>query len=332
MPPAPSWAGRHVVVTGAGGFIGSHLVDLLTELGAEVTAFVRYNSRNERGLLELRGLDRELRVKYGDITELDTVRSLVQEAEVVFHLAALVGIPYSYIHPSEVVDVNTIGTLNILIAAREHELEKVVLTSTSEVYGSARFTPMGEDHPRQPQSPYSASKIAADALATSFHRSFDLPVAIARPFNTYGPRQSDRAIIPTVISQALSGAEEIVLGNLAPRRDLTFVRDTVHGLVLVAEGDASIGEEINFGNGRSISIGELAEKIVGLVGRDIPVRQSAERVRPASSEVDELVADTSKARALLGWEPEVSLNDGLLQTIEWVRANPRLYDPAVYRI
>jgi NAD dependent epimerase/dehydratase len=332
LPPAPSWAGRHVVVTGAGGFIGSHLVDLLTELGAEVTAFVRYNSRNERGLLELRGLDRELRVKYGDITELDTVRSLVQEAEVVFHLAALVGIPYSYIHPSEVVDVNTIGTLNILIAAREHELEKVVLTSTSEVYGSARFTPMGEDHPRQPQSPYSASKIAADALATSFHRSFDLPVAIARPFNTYGPRQSDRAIIPTVISQALSGAEEIVLGNLAPRRDLTFVRDTVHGLVLVAEDDASIGEEINFGNGRSISIGELAEKIVGLVGRDIPVRQSDERVRRASSEVDELVADTSKARALLGWEPEVSLNDGLLQTIEWVRANPRLYDPAVYRI
>ena len=332
MPPAPSWAGRHVLVTGAGGFIGSHLVDLLTELGAEVTAFVRYNSRNERGLLELRGLDRELRVKYGDITELDTVRSLVQEAEVVFHLAALVGIPYSYIHPSEVVDVNTIGTLNILIAAREHELEKVVLTSTSEVYGSARFTPMGEDHPRQPQSPYSASKIAADALATSFHRSFDLPVAIARPFNTYGPRQSDRAIIPTVISQALSGAEEIVLGNLAPRRDLTFIRDTVHGLVLAAEGDASIGEEINFGNGRSISIGELAEKIVRLVGRDIPVRQSDERVRPASSEVDELVADTSKARALLGWEPEVSLNDGLLQTIEWVRANPRLYDPAVYRI
>ncbi len=332
MQPAADWSGRRVVVTGAGGFIGSHLVERLAQLGAEVTAFVRYNSRNEQGLLEATELERELRVKYGDITELDTVRSLVKGADVVFHLAALVGIPYSYVHPTEVVDVNTIGTLNVLIAAREHGASKVVVTSTSEVYGSARFTPMDEGHPKQPQSPYSASKIAADALALSFNLSFGMPVSVVRPFNTYGPRQSDRAIIPTVISQALSGADEIVLGNLTPRRDLTFVGDTVAGFLRAAESDASIGQEINFGNGRSISIGELAEKIVGLVGRDIPVRQSEERIRPASSEVDDLVADATKARELLGWEPEVSLDEGLVRTIDWVRENPRLYDPAVYRI
>jgi len=332
LQPAADWSGRRVVVTGAGGFIGSHLVERLAQLGAEVTAFVRYNSRNEQGLLEATELERELRVKYGDITELDTVRSLVKGADVVFHLAALVGIPYSYVHPTEVVDVNTIGTLNVLIAAREHGASKVVVTSTSEVYGSARFTPMDEGHPKQPQSPYSASKIAADALALSFNLSFGMPVSVVRPFNTYGPRQSDRAIIPTVISQALSGADEIVLGNLTPRRDLTFVGDTVAGFLRAAESDASIGQEINFGNGRSISIGELAEKIVGLVGRDIPVRQSEERIRPASSEVDDLVADATKARELLGWEPEVSLDEGLVRTIDWVRENPRLYDPAVYRI
>ncbi len=282
MQPAADWSGRRVVVTGAGGFIGSHLVERLAQLGAEVTAFVRYNSRNEQGLLEATELERELRVKYGDITELDTVRSLVKGADVVFHLAALVGIPYSYVHPTEVVDVNTIGTLNVLIAAREHDASKVVVTSTSEVYGSALFTPMGESHPKQPQSPYSASKIAADALALSFN--------------------------------------------------LSFVGDTVAGFLRAAESDASIGQEINFGNGRSISIGELAEKIVGLVGRDIPVRQSEERIRPASSEVDDLVADATKARELLGWEPEVSLDEGLVRTIDWVRENPRLYDPAVYRI
>lgn len=326
------WSGRSVVVTGAGGFIGSHLVEQLVELGADVTAFVRYNSRNEPGLLDAVVVAREFRIKYGDITELDTVRSLVRGAETVFHLAALVGIPYSYVHPTEVVDVNTIGTLNVLIAAREHEVGRVVITSTSEVYGTARFIPMTEAHPKQPQSPYSASKIAADALALSFNLSFGLPVVVVRPFNTYGPRQSDRAIIPTIISQALSGADEIVLGNLMPRRDLTFVADTVRGFVLAAEAHAAIGQELNFGNGRSISVGELAEKIVGLVGRDIAVRQSEERVRPATSEVDDLVADASNARELVGWEPQVSLDEGLGRTIEWIEANPELYDPAVYRI
>src|SRR5690348_2844117 len=214
------WTGRRVVVTGAGGFVGSHLVEALVEVGAQVTAFVRYNSRNEPGFLKL-DLSDEIQVRAGDITDVDTVRNLLESADTVFHLAALVGIPYSYVRPSEVVDVNTIGTLNVLIASREHQVRRLVVTSTSEVYGSALFTPMDETHPKQPQSPYAASKVAADALALSFHRSFDLPVAVLRPFNTYGPRQSDRAVTPTIISQALSGADEIVLGSLAPRRDLT---------------------------------------------------------------------------------------------------------------
>jgi NAD dependent epimerase/dehydratase len=327
----PDWRNRQVVVTGAGGFIGSHLVERLVELGADVTAFVRYNSRNERGLLERLDVARAVEVRSGDITEPDTVRSLLRGADIVFHLAALVGIPYSYVHPAEVVAVNTIGTLNVLVAARESGASKVVVTSTSEVYGSALFTPITEEHPKQPQSPYAASKIAADALALSFHRSFELPVSIIRPFNTYGPRQSDRAIIPTVIAQALSGAEEIVLGNLTPRRDLTFVTDTVDGFVKIAESRAD-GREVNFGSGTSISIGELAHEIVKLTGRDVPVRQSEDRVRPAASEVVELVADASLARELLDWAPKVSLQEGLGRTIEWMQSNPELYDPAVYRI
>jgi dTDP-glucose 4,6-dehydratase len=231
-----------------------------------------------------------------------------------------------------VVDVNTIGTLNVLVAARESDLRRVVVTSTSEVYGSARYTPMDEEHPRQPQSPYAASKIAADALSLSFHRSFGLPVAVLRPFNTFGPRQSDRAIIPTVISQALSGAEEIVLGSLTPRRDLTYVLDTVEGFIGIAESEAAIGLEVNLGSGKSVSIGELAEKIVRLVGREIPIRQSDERARPSASEVVDLVSDASRAQELLGWRAQVDLDEGLGHTIEWIRSNPELYDPSSYRI
>jgi nucleoside-diphosphate-sugar epimerase len=227
--------------------------------------------------------------------------------------------------------VNTIGTLNVLIAAREHGAGRVVVTSTSEVYGTARVIPMSEEHPKQPQSPYSASKIAADALALSFHRSFEAPVAIVRPFNTYGPRQSDRAIIPTIISQALAGGE-IVLGNLAPRRDLTFVTDTVAGFLAVASSPAAVGRELNLGFGASISIGDLARRIASLVGVDPAIRQADERARPASSEVDDLVSDASRARELLGWTPEVELDDGLQRTIEWIRANRELYDPTAYRI
>jgi NAD dependent epimerase/dehydratase len=326
------WAGRKVVVTGAGGFIGSHLVERLAGAGAEVTAFVRYTSLNQAGFLEHAGTERAIRVRSGDIADLETVRSVVKGADTVFHLAALVGIPYSYVHPTEVVEVNTNGTLNVLIAARDAGVRRVVVTSTSEVYGSALVTPMSEEHPRQPQSPYSASKIAADALALSFHYSFELGVSIVRPFNTYGPRQSDRAIIPTIAAQALSGADRIVLGNLSPRRDLTFVTDTVEGFVAIGASDATVGKDFNLGSGRSISIGELAERIVRLAGKDVPIEQDAERVRPDASEVRDLVADTSRVRELVGWEPRVSLDEGLRRVIEWVAANSSLYDPSTYRI
>jgi NAD dependent epimerase/dehydratase len=326
------WTGRKVVVTGAGGFIGSHLVERLAADGAEVTAFVRYTSLNGAGFLDGASAAQPIRVRSGDITDLETVRSVVKGSDTVFHLAALVGIPYSYVHPTEVVEVNTNGTLNVLIAARDADVRRVVVTSTSEVYGSALVTPMAEDHPRQPQSPYSASKIAADALALSFHYSFDLGVSTVRPFNTYGPRQSDRAIIPTIAAQALSGVEEIVLGNLSPRRDLTFVSDTVEGFVAIGASERTVGVDVNLGSGRSISIGELAERITRVVGRDVPIRQDEQRVRPDASEVQDLVADTSRARELVGWEPRVSLDDGLRRVVDWVAANSSLYDPSTYRI
>lgn len=327
-----SWTGRRTVVTGAGGFIGSHLVQRLVELGGDVTAFVRYNSRNQAGQLEAIDARRDIRVEPGDITELDTVRALIRGADTVFHLAALVGIPYSYVHPPEVVAANIGGTLNVLTAAREAEVRRVVVTSTSEVFGSALYTPMDENHPRQPQSPYAATKIGADALAFSFHRSFELPVAILRPFNTYGPRQSERAVIPTVVSQALAGADEIVLGNLEPRRDLTFVTDTVEGFVRIAESEAAVGQDVNVGSGASISVGGLVERILALTGKDIPVRQDQLRVRPAASEVLDLVADAAKAHELMGWAPSVSLDEGLKRTIEWARQNPGNFEPGIYRI
>jgi len=326
------WNDRRVVVTGAGGFIGSHLVERLASAGADVTAFVRYNSLNQAGFLDSIASEMSVHVKHGDITDLETVRSVVRGADTVFHLAALVGIPYSYVHPTEVVEANTNGTLNVLIAGRDAAVRRVVITSTSEVYGSAVFTPMNEDHPKQPQSPYAASKIAADALALSFHRSFALGVSIVRPFNTYGPRQSDRAIIPTIAAQALSGAEEILLGNLRPRRDLTFVTDTVEGFVAIAESDRTVGLEINLGSGKSISVGELAERIVRLAGSSADVRQDEERVRPETSEVRELVADATRARELVGWEPRVTLDDGLRLVLDWVAGNRALYDPSSYRI
>jgi NAD dependent epimerase/dehydratase len=324
-----SWNGRRVAVTGAAGFIGSHLVERLLEREAEVTAFVRYNSRSENGLLAAEH-DR-LSIVRGDVRDLETITGLVTNVDVVFHLAALVGIPYSYIHVGEVVAVNVIGTLNVLTAAKEADLERVVIASTSEVYGSARFVPMDEGHPKQPQSPYSASKVASDAIGMSFNAAFALPVTVVRPFNTYGPRQSDRAIIPTIISQALIG-DEVVLGNLAPRRDFTYVADTAEGFIAAAESDATIGRELNLGTGEDISVGELAEKIGELLGKPLRVRESEERIRPTTSEVDRLVSENSLAKSLTGWEPAVSLDDGIERTIEWVRAHPELYDPRSYRV
>lgn len=330
--PATSWNDVRVVVTGAGGFIGSHLVERLMALGADVTAFVRYNSRNDPGGLEfIGGKQRSLRVVCGEIRELATVRALLDAADVVFHLAALVGIPYSYVHPDEVVEVNTIGTLNVLSAAREHRVRRLVVTSTSEVYGSARYVPIDEGHPKQPQSPYAASKIASDAIALSFYHAFGLPVAVVRPFNTYGPRQSDRAIIPTIISQALTTGE-VRIGNAAPTRDFTFVTDTVEGMLRVAEADRAIGEEINLGSGQEISIGDLAGKIAALIGGHVSIRHEEERSRPPASEVERLLSSNARARQLLGWEPNVTLGDGLRMTIEWIRHHIALYDPTTYRI
>jgi dTDP-glucose 4,6-dehydratase len=326
------WDNAKVVVTGAGGFIGSHLVEQLLELGCDVTAFVRYNSRNDPGVLDLIGEKKSrLRLVPGEIRELETVRRLVKDADVVFHLAALVGIPYSYVHSNEVVEVNTIGTLNVLTAAKDAGVKRVVVTSTSEVYGTALKVPIAEDHPKQPQSPYSASKIAADAVALSFHRSFDLPVAIVRPFNTYGPRQSDRAIIPTIISQALT-KREVHLGNTAPTRDFTFVTDTAAGILRAAECDTAVGQEINLGSGHEISIGDLADRIAAIVGADVKLARREERVRPAASEVMRLLSDNSKAKRLLGWQPRVSLDEGLTRTVAWVREHLGLYDPNAYRI
>jgi len=327
-----TWDKAKVVVTGAGGFIGSHLVDRLLALGAEVTAFIRYNSRNDPGVLDLIGEKKKrLRIVSGEIRELETVRHLLEGADVVFHLAALVGIPYSYVHPSEVIEVNTIGTLNVLTAAKEHGLKKVVVTSTSEVYGSALYVPIDEKHPKQPQSPYAASKIAADAIALSFRSAFDLPVTIVRPFNTYGPRQSDRAIIPAIISQALT-RKEIILGNTSPTRDFTFVDDTVDGFLRVAESDRAVGEEINLGSGQEVSIGDLATRIAGLIGGGVKTQQSKERARPMRSEVERLLSSNAKARELTGWKPNVALDKGLSLTIDWVRNHLDLYDPATYRI
>jgi dTDP-glucose 4,6-dehydratase len=324
-----TWRGRRVAVTGAAGFIGSHLVEHLLEREADVTAFVRYNSRSENGLLATEH-DR-LTIVRGDVRDLETISGLVSDIDTVFHLAALVGIPYSYIHVGEVVAVNVLGTLNVMTAAKEVGVERVIIASTSEVYGSAQFVPMDETHPRRPQSPYAASKVASDAIAMSFHAAFGVPVTIVRPFNTYGPRQSDRAIIPTIISQALA-REEVVLGNVTPRRDFTYVADTAAGFIAAAEARATIGEELNLGTGADISVGELAQKIGELLGRDLSVTESEERVRPSTSEVDRLVSNNDRALKLMDWEPAVSLEDGLGRTIDWVRAHPELYDPASYRV
>jgi NAD dependent epimerase/dehydratase len=325
------WQEKRVLVTGAGGFIGSHLIERLLALGAEVTAFVRYNSRIDAGLLEMFGQQRKnIRVLYGDIRELETVRQVVEGSEVVFHLAALAGIPYSYQHPHEVVEVNTFGTLHVLNAAKENGVRRVVITSTSEVYGTAQSVPTSEQHPRRPQSPYAASKIASDALALSYFYSFGLPVAIIRPFNTYGPRQSDRAIIPAIISQALRRSE-IRIGNTEPTRDFTFVRDTVDGFLRVAESDKCLGQEINIGSGREISIQELAETIAALIGKNVEIKRTDERFRPLRSEVKRLLADNSRAKQWLDWEPRVALKQGLQLTIDWVRKHLDRYDPVIYR-
>lgn len=324
---------KRVLVTGAGGFIGSHLAEGLVKSGAKVRALAHYNSRNDWGLIELlpKEIKQELEVITGDVQDPFMVRKAVQGCDVVFHLAALIAIPYSYIAPESYVNTNIKGTLNVLQACLDEGVEKVVHTSTSETYGTAQYTPIDEKHPLQGQSPYSASKIGADKIAESFYLSFGLPVATIRPFNTYGPGQSARAIVPTIITQALSNSE-INLGLLTPVRDLTYVKDTIAGFLKVAESDRAVGEVINIGTGAGITIGELAEKIIGIVGKDIRIVRDAQRIRPEKSEVMELICDGRKAKELIGWEPQYTLEEGLREIIEWIRENLDLYKVGIYNV
>jgi NAD dependent epimerase/dehydratase len=323
-----------ILITGAGGFIGSQVVELLLRQGHQIRALARYNGRGDIG--HLRHVPPNLRagleVRLGDITDPFLTRDLVLGCDIVLHLAALIGIPYSYIAPAMYVATNANGTLNVLEACRQAKTSRVVITSTSEVYGTALYTPIDENHPLQGQSPYSASKIAADKFAEAYYRSFDLPVVTLRPFNTYGPRQSARAVIPTVLAQAFKGAKEIQLGNLAPQRDLTFVTDTARAFLLAATASGIEGETIHFGQGSAISVQDLAELCLEPAGRTATLASVEERSRPERSEVDLLVSDSSKARKLLGWSPEVALMDGLRATAEYVRAHLDYYDAGGYAV
>jgi NAD dependent epimerase/dehydratase len=326
-----NWSHTHVLVTGAGGFIGSHLAERLVGLGARTRALVHYNSMGLKGWLESSPLACEMEILASDVRDAALMRKATTGVDVVFHLAALIGIPYSYEAPSSYVHTNIEGTLNILQASLNNGVQRVVCTSTSEVYGSARHVPINEDHPLQAQSPYAASKIGADKMAESFHCSFGLPVTIARPFNTYGPRQSARAVIPTIVTQALS-RETVELGSLEPTRDFNYVGDTVDGFIRIASADAAVGKVINFGSGKEISVGNLARLIGELMGRELHVVACNERVRPTDSEVDRLCADNRRARELLRWSPRYSLRDGLAETIEWLGKNPGQYRVGVYAL
>jgi NAD dependent epimerase/dehydratase len=328
-----NFKGKKVLVTGAGGFISSHLVDNLVEKGAEVTAFTHYNSRNDWGLLEDRNKqdNESLTVIMGDITDPFNVHNAVKGQEIIFHLAALIGIPYSYVAPESYIRTNIIGTTNILQAALEEDVKRVVHTSTSEVYGTAQYTPIDENHPLQGQSPYSASKIGADKIAESYFYSFGLPVSIFRPFNTYGPRQSTRAIIPTIITQALT-SDVVKIGSLNPVRDLTFVQDTVKAFMAMATCNEAIGKTIHAGNGKGISIGDLAELIIMKINPSVRIISEDNRTRPPNSEVMKLICDNSRAREILQWIPEVTLDEGLNRTIQWIKENISIYKPGIYTI
>lgn len=328
-----SWSGKKVLVTGAGGFIGSHLVERLIAEGAHVRAMIRYTSRGD--LSNLAYADpaavRQAEVYRADLKDADAVREAVRGVDTVFHLGALIAIPYSYVNPRDVVDTNVMGTLNVLMAARAEGVRRIVHTSTSEVYGTARYVPIDEAHPLQGQSPYSASKIAADRIAESFHKSFGVPVTTLRPFNTFGPRQSARAIIPTIIVQALT-RDEVKLGSLAPSRDFTYVDDTVAGFLRIAECDAAIGEEVNLGTGVAVTIGELVQRIFRIIGKSPKVVTEPQRMRPEKSEVMRLLSANKRAAEWMGWRPEVSLDEGLRATVGWVRANLASYRPDEYGV
>jgi NAD dependent epimerase/dehydratase len=329
-------AGRKVLVTGSDGFIGSHLVEALIAADCDVRAFILYNSFNSWGWLDALppGTRGELDVFAGDVRDPNGVRVAMRGVDVVFHLAALIGIPYSYHSPDSYVDTNVKGTLNVLQAARDLGVERVLVTSTSEVYGTAQHVPIDEAHPVRGQSPYSATKIAADRIAESFHRSFGLGVVIARPFNTYGPRQSARAVIPTIITQLVSGFEEIRLGSLLPTRDLNYVSDTTAGLMALAACDDAVGREVNIGSGTEISIGDLARTLIDIVNPRARLVSHHERLRPETSEVERLLCDNTLIRALTAWSPQVPLREGLERTVTWFSQPDNLarYKPDAYNV
>jgi dTDP-glucose 4,6-dehydratase len=329
---ASFWQGKRVLVTGAGGFIASHLIETLVMQGAQVRAFVRYNSRGDPGLLNQlpsQVMD-SVNIISGDLRDLCAVQNAVHGMSHVLHLGAIVAIPYSYLHPAEVVETNVIGTLNILMAARASGVERIVHTSSSEVYGTALRVPIDESHPLQGQSPYSASKIGADKLAESFFCSYNLPVVTIRPFNTYGPRQSARAVIPTIITQILSD-NKLHLGNLETRRDFTYVSDTVVGFMKCAEESGIEGKTFNLGTGIEVTVKELVDEIVHISGKDVELVIDQERLRPEKSEVMRLLSDNSRARQELGWKPEVELKEGLAWTYHWINEHINLYRPEKYQ-
>ncbi len=320
---------RRVLVTGAGGFVGSHLVERLADYGCEVRCFIRYNSENRDGMLRdlPASMQDALEIIAGDLRDAEAVRQAAEGVDAIFHLGALIAIPYSYRHPREVIETNVMGTLNVLMAARDLEVGRVVHTSTSEVYGTAQYVPIDEKHPLQGQSPYSASKIGADKIVESFHDSFGLPAVTIRPFNIFGPRQSARAVIPTIIKQALT-QDEVRLGATSPTRDFTYVKNTVEAYIRAVENDNAIGGVFNVGTNFEISIGELAQKIIDLVGRDVRlISEEEERMRPGKSEVQRLWCNNALARDVLDWQPRISFDNGLLETIAWIKTNIDHYKP-----
>jgi NAD dependent epimerase/dehydratase len=323
---------KKVLITGAAGFIGSHLVEHCVACNYEVVAFVRYNSRNNWGWLEDSALKNDFKIVTGDIRDYDSVSKAMKGCDTVFHLAALIGIPYSYESPLAYIRTNIEGTYNVLEAARKLELGNIVITSTSETYGSAQYIPIDEKHPMVGQSPYSASKIAADQLAISYYRSFGIPVKIARPFNTYGPRQSARAIIPTIITQILSDKKKVKLGNLEPTRDLNYVKDTIAGFLAIAGNDAFYGEIVNIGSGFEISVRELANLIITCLNSKTKIISDVERIRHDKSEVDRLFCDNRKLTGSTSWKPQYSLEAGILETIEWLKTNINHYKHEIYNV
>lgn len=325
---------KKVFVTGADGFIGSHLCEELVKEGARVRALVQYNSQKNIGNLSFLGpkLRTKIEIVFGDIQDPELMKKFVKGCEVVFHLAALIAIPYSYLAPDAYVQTNILGTLHILQACRANKVKKLLHTSTSETYGTALYTPIDEKHPLQAQSPYSATKIGADKLCESFYRSFALPVVIVRPFNTYGPRQSDRAIIPTIISQLAAGKKELRIGATSPVRDFLYVKDNVRGYIEIAKSGKGDGEVLNLGTGSGITIGDLTVKIMQLMDHEVKIICENERKRPAKSEVKKLLCSNKKVKNIIGWSPKYSLKEGLLETIAYIKNNPNKFHPDAYNI